>query len=72
MSTLLFPSNFKRNVMKLFLDTSDLTVNPQEDVVKKVTGTYSMYMINFINNGVIHVFTLNCQGKSNENGPTHL
>ena len=29
-------------------------MDPQEDVVKEVTGAYSMYMMKIINNDVLH------------------
>ena len=66
------PYIFIGNPMRMVLHTSDPTIDPQEDVVNEVTGAYSMYMINFINNDLIHVFTLNYHGESNENGPIHL
>ena len=55
--------------MRMVQHTSDPTMNPQEDVVNEVTGpTACTYMMHFINNGVIHVFTLNYHGETNENG----
>ena len=59
--------------MRMFLDTSDLTLDLQEVlVIKNVMEVYTMYMIEFMKKCVIHVITLIFQEEFNENVSRHL
>ena len=44
--------------MEMVLDTSNITLDPQEYIINEVMVEYSKYMIVPFKNDVIHVFTL--------------